>query len=113
MSSKKAPQQSELSENKEQKPAKAKKPRASNDPRKKPKPVVDVEVSTERLEKNTADTSADVTKSTPAPKKKAPVRVANDPRKKRSPAKPKTDADKKTIENKDNIAESSEENSVN
>ena len=113
VSSEKAPQQSELSENKDQKPAKAKKPRASNDPRKKPKPVVDVEVSTERLEKNTADTSADVTKSTPAAKKKAPVRAANDPRKKRSPAKPKTDADKKTIENKDNIAESSEENSVN
>ena len=54
-----------------------------------------------------------MTKSTPAAKKKAPVRAANDPRKKRSPAKPKTDADKKTIENKDNIAESSEENSVN
>ena len=62
--------------------------RASNDPRKKPKPVVEVEVSTERVEVETPETVA----TSVAPKKqakKAPARAANDPRKKRAPAKAK------------------------
>jgi ribonuclease E len=62
--------------------------RASNDPRKKPKPVVEVEVSTERVEVATPETVA----TSVAPKKqakKAPARAANDPRKKRAPAKAK------------------------
>jgi ribonuclease E len=62
--------------------------RASNDPRKKPKPVVEVEVSTERVEVVTPETVA----TSVAPKKqakKAPARAANDPRKKRAPAKAK------------------------
>ena len=62
--------------------------RASNDPRKKPKPVVKVEVSTERVEVATPETVA--TSVTPKKQaKKAPARAANDPRKKRAPAKAK------------------------
>ena len=62
--------------------------RASNDPRKKPKPVVEVEVSTERVEVATPETVA--TSVTPKKQaKKAPARAANDPRKKRAPAKAK------------------------
>ena len=62
--------------------------RASNDPREKPKPVVEVEVSTERVEVATPETVA--TSVTPKKQaKKAPARAANDPRKKRAPAKAK------------------------
>jgi ribonuclease E len=62
--------------------------RASNDPRKKPKPVVEVEVSTERVKVATPETVA--TSVTPKKQaKKAPTRAANDPRKKRAPAKAK------------------------
>jgi ribonuclease E len=62
--------------------------RASNDPRKKPKPAMEVEVTTERVEVATIQST--VTPVAPKKKaKKAPVRAANDPRKKRTPAKAK------------------------
>ena len=71
--------------------------RASNDPRKKPKPVVEVEVSTERVKVATTETVATAVTPKKQPKK-APARAANDPRKKRAPAKvkaaPKTKKEK-------------------
>jgi ribonuclease E len=71
--------------------------RASNDPRKKPKPVVEVEVSTERVKVATPETVATAVTPKKQPKK-APARAANDPRKKRAPAKvkagPKTKKEK-------------------
>ena len=71
--------------------------RASNDPRKKPKPVVKVEVSTERVKVATPETVATAVTPKKQPKK-APARAANDPRKKRAPAKvkaaPKTKKEK-------------------
>ncbi len=71
--------------------------RASNDPRKKPKPVVEVEVSTERIKVATPATVATAVTPKKQPKK-APARAANDPRKKRAPAKvkaaPKTKKEK-------------------
>ena len=62
--------------------------RASNDPRKKPKPVVKVEVSTERVKVATPETVATAVTPKKQPKK-APARAANDPRKKRAPEKVK------------------------
>ena len=62
--------------------------RASNDPRKKPKPVVEVEVSTERVKVAAPETVATAVTPKKQPKK-APARAANDPRKKRAPAKAK------------------------
>ncbi len=71
--------------------------RASNDPRKKPKPVVEVEVSTERVKVATPEIVATAVTPKKQPKK-APARAANDPRKKRAPAKvkagPKTKKEK-------------------
>ena len=71
--------------------------RASNDPRKKPKPVVKVEVSTERVKVATPETVATAVTPKKQPKK-APARAANDPRKKRAPTKvkagPKTKKEK-------------------
>ena len=71
--------------------------RASNDPRKKPKPVVEVEVSTERVKVATTENVATAVTPKKQPKK-APARAANDPRKKRAPAKvkaaPKTKKEK-------------------
>ncbi|MBL6893581.1 MAG: Rne/Rng family ribonuclease [Porticoccaceae bacterium] len=71
--------------------------RASNDPRKKPKPVVEVEVSTERVKVAAPETVATAVTPKKQPKK-APARAANDPRKKRAPAKvkaaPKTKKEK-------------------
>ena len=67
--------------------------RASNDPRKKPKPKTVVEVSTERVEKP-AVASAPATQpvaSAPTPAKATP-RASNDPRKKRPSTKPKAPA---------------------
>jgi len=71
--------------------------RASNDPRKKPKPVVEVEVSTERVKVVTPETVSTAITPKKQPKK-ASARAANDPRKKRAPAKvkatPKTKKEK-------------------
>ncbi|MBT7169346.1 MAG: ribonuclease E [Porticoccaceae bacterium] len=72
-------------------PAAKKEVRASNDPRKKPKPVVKVAVSTERIEAvaPTVKAPAAVAPS-PSPATEKPVaRASNDPRKKRATAKPK------------------------
>ena len=74
------------------KPAESGTARASNDPRFKPKPVSDVKVSTERVEKPAA---AALDTSTPAPTAapKAPVaRASNDPRKKRAAQPTKADS---------------------
>ena len=70
----------------EEKPAKESKSRASNDPRKKPKPVTEVEVSTEvvKKEKPAAEETA---AATPVAEKPKAVRAANDPRKKREAEK--------------------------
>ncbi|MDA7589333.1 ribonuclease E [Porticoccaceae bacterium] len=62
--------------------------RASNDPRKKPKPVVEVKVSTERVEIPAPAVSSEPTPVASKPKKAGP-RASNDPRKKRAAAKPK------------------------
>ena len=78
--------------------------RASNDPRKKPKPVVEVEVSTERVEvlASEAAPTAVIPKKRP---KKAPVRAANDPRKKRAPTKAKAAPKAKKKESKKSEAD--------
>ena len=78
--------------------------RASNDPRKKPKPVVEVEVSTERVEvvASEAAPTAVIPKKRP---KKAPVRAANDPRKKRAPTKEKAVPKAKKKESKKSEAD--------
>jgi ribonuclease E len=66
------------------KPAETGKARASNDPRFKPKPVSEVKVSTERVEKPAA-AALDTTKPAPTTTPKAAVaRASNDPRKKRA-----------------------------
>ena len=70
--------------------------RASNDPRKKPKPKVEVEVSTERVQKPAPAQSTETAVAKPASAKAAP-RASNDPRKKRAPAKPKAAAKPKKI----------------
>ena len=70
--------------------------RASNDPRKKPKPKVEVEVSTERVEKPAPAQSTETAAAKPVSAKAAP-RASNDPRKKRAPAKPKAAAKPKKI----------------
>ena len=62
--------------------------RASNDPRKKPKPVVEVKVSTERVEISAPAVASEPTPVASKPKKAGP-RASNDPRKKRPVAKPK------------------------
>lgn len=62
--------------------------RASNDPRKKPKPVMEVKVSTERVEIPAPAVSSEPTPVASKPKKAGP-RASNDPRKKRAAAKPK------------------------
>jgi len=68
----------------EAKPAESGTVRASNDPRKKPKPVSQVKVSTERVEKPAA-VALDTSKPAPAAAPKAAVaRASNDPRKKRA-----------------------------
>ena len=68
----------------EAKPAESGTVRASNDPRKKPKPVSEVKVSTERVEKPAA-VALDTSKPAPTAAPKAPVaRASNDPRKKRA-----------------------------
>ena len=78
--------------------------RASNDPRKKPKPVVEVEVSTERVEvvASEAARTAVIPKKRP---KKTPVRAANDPRKKRAPTKAKAAPKAKKKESKKSEAD--------
>jgi ribonuclease E len=66
--------------------------RASNDPRKKPKPVVKVAVSTERVETATPAVKAPAAAPVPNPSaatEKPVARASNDPRKKRAAAKPK------------------------
>ena len=67
--------------------------RASNDPRKKPKPVVKVAVSTERAESAPAavkaKAAAPASNKAASPEKPA-VRASNDPRKKRTTEKTKT-----------------------
>ena len=87
--------------------------RASNDPRKKPKPVVEVKVSTERVEISAPAVSSEQTPVASKPKKSGP-RASNDPRKKRAAAKPKaaskaTKADSQTART-DSSEKSSEEN---
>jgi ribonuclease E len=66
--------------------------RASNDPRKKPKPVVKVAVSTERVQTATPAVKAPAAAPAPNPSaamEKPVARASNDPRKKRAAAKPK------------------------
>ena len=72
-------------------PAAKKEVRASNDPRKKPKPVVKVAVSTERIEAVAPAVKAPAAVApSPSPATEKPVaRASNDPRKKRAAAKPK------------------------
>ena len=74
------------------KPAESGTARASNDPRFKPKPVSDVKVSTERVEKPAA-VALDTSKPVPTAAPKAPVaRASNDPRKKRATQATKADS---------------------
>ena len=87
--------------------------RASNDPRKKPKPVMEVKVSTERVEIPAPAVSSEPTPVASKPKKAGP-RASNDPRKKRAAAKPKaaskaTKADSETAKTSPS-EKSSEEN---
>ena len=87
--------------------------RASNDPRKKPKPVVEVKVSTERVEMPSPTVSSEPTPVASKPKKAGP-RASNDPRKKRAETKPKATSKAKNADSetgKTNPSEkSSEEN---
>jgi len=87
--------------------------RASNDPRKKPKPVVEVKVSTERVEMPSPTVSSDPIPVPSKPKKAGP-RASNDPRKKRAETKPKATSKAKNADSetgKTNPSEkSSEEN---
>ena len=81
--------------------------RASNDPRKKPKPVSEVEVSTER---RTTEKPKPLDTSEPAPVAAAKPKVArasNDPRKKRSAEKPEAS----TADDSGSAKESSENTS--
>ena len=74
------------------KPAESGTARASNDPRFKPKPVSDVKVSTERVEKPAA-VALDTSKPAPTAVPKAPVaRASNDPRKNRATQATKADS---------------------
>jgi len=73
-------------------PAPTKEVRASNDPRRKPKPVGKVAVSTERVETVTPAVKAPAAAPVPSPSaatEKPVARASNDPRKKRAAAKPK------------------------
>jgi ribonuclease E len=87
------PKENPAAPKKDAKPSEESAARASNDPRKKPKPVSEVKVSTERPEIKQAkplDTSA------PAPvvaAKPKVSRASNDPRKKRNAEKPQSNQD--------------------
>ena len=84
--------------------------RASNDPRKKPKPKVEVEVSTERVQKPAPAQSTETATAKPVSAKAAP-RASNDPRKKRAPAKPKAAAKPKKIASEIPISASNDDSS--
>ena len=84
--------------------------RASNDPRKKPKPKVEVEVSTERVQKPAPAQSTETAVAKPASAKAAP-RASNDPRKKRAPAKPKAAAKPKKIASETSNSASNDDSS--
>ena len=79
--------ESEVSKLSEKKPAEETTSRASNDPRKKPKPVTEVEVSTVRVEREKPAAEA-AAEAAPVIEKPKAVRAANDPRKKRGGNKP-------------------------
>ena len=87
---------------------KTEEPRASNDPRKKPKPVATVEVSTERpvAPKAAPMKASESVTATPAMAKSAAPRASNDPRKNRSaeksPAKSSANGVSDTPINKEN-----------
>lgn len=84
--------------------------RASNDPRKKPKPVVEVKVSTERVEIPAPAVSSEPTPVASKPKKAGP-RASNDPRKKRVAAKPKAASKAKKADSETAKTGSSEKSS--
>ena len=84
--------------------------RASNDPRKKPKPKVEVEVSTERVQKPAPAQSTETAVAKPVSAKAAP-RASNDPRKKRAPAKPKAAAKPKKIASETSNSASNDDSS--
>ena len=84
--------------------------RASNDPRKKPKPVVEVKVSTERVEIPAPAVSSEPTPVASKPKKAGP-RASNDPRKKRAAAKPKAASKAKKADSETAKTGSSEKSS--
>ena len=84
--------------------------RASNDPRKKPKPVVEVKVSTERVEIPAPAVSSEPTPVASKPKKAGP-RASNDPRKKRAAVKPKAASKAKKADSETAKAGSSEKSS--
>ena len=84
--------------------------RASNDPRKKPKPKVEVEVSTERVQKPAPAQSTETAVAKPVSAKAAP-RASNDPRKKRAPAKPKAAAKPKKIASQTSNSASNDDSS--
>ena len=73
-----------------EKPVKESKSRASNDPRKKPKPVTDIEVSTEVVKREKPAIN-ETTAAAPVVEKPKAARAANDPRKKREAEKAATD----------------------
>ena len=68
--------------NASEKPVKKSNPRAKNDPRKKPKPVTDVEVSTAELKTEPKQATLVAEQNDNPPVNKA-ARALNDPRKKR------------------------------
>ena len=84
--------------------------RASNDPRKKPKPVMEVKVSTERVEIPAPAVSSESTPVASKPKKAGP-RASNDPRKKRAAAKPKAASKSKKADSETAKTGSSEKSS--
>lgn len=90
---------------------KSKTSRASNDPRKKPKPIVDVEVSTERRTKASDDHATDSTLPATPVKKRTTTRAANDPRKKRAKTVVKAQNNDKISVNAENTSSSLKENS--
>ncbi|MDA8651541.1 Rne/Rng family ribonuclease [Porticoccaceae bacterium] len=85
--------------------------RASNDPRKKPKPVVDVQVSTERRKKTAEDSSSDLTVSAAPAKRRATTRADNDPRKKRAKTTTKAPRKDKKAVDEEKTSDTSKENS--
>ncbi len=84
--------------------------RASNDPRKKPKPVMEVKVSTERVEIAAPTVASEPTPVASKPKKAGP-RASNDPRKKRAAAKPKAASKAKKADSETAKTGSSEKSS--